>query len=83
MIENAENMCTEEVEIVSICFCAQNMTFTCHSLTEGCTVSLSDLDLTFKADLRLVPHAIHATQTGAKRCFILSGNTCHGSGNLL
>ena len=63
VIENAENTCPE-VEIVCICFCAQNMTFPCHSLTEGCLVSLSDLDLTIEeADVRLVPHAIHATQT--------------------
>ena len=25
--------------------------------------------------MRLVPHAIHATQTGAKRLFTLSGDT--------
>ena len=47
-------------------------------------MSLSDLVLTIeKADVRLVPHAIHATQTGAKRLVILSGSTCHGSGTLL
>ena len=83
VIENAENTCPE-VEIVCICFCAQNMTFPCHSLTEGCLVSLSDLDLTIEeADVRLVPHAIHATQTWAKRLVILSVSTCHGSGTLL
>ena len=60
------------------------MTFSCQSLTEGCLVSLSDLNLTIEeADVRLVLHAIHATQTGAKRLVILSGRTCHGSGTLL
>ena len=39
-IENAENMCQEEVETVFICFCAQNMTFPCQSRTEGYLVSL-------------------------------------------
>ena len=28
-----------------------------------------------EADVRSVPHAIHATQTGGKRLFILSGDT--------
>ena len=52
VIENAENMCPE-VEIVLICYCAQNMTFPCQSLTEGCLVSLSNLDLTIEeADVR-------------------------------
>ena len=47
-------------------------------------MSLSDLVLTIKEeDVRLVPHAIHSTQTGAKRCVILSGSTCIGSGTLL
>ena len=60
------------------------MTFLYQSLTEGCLVSLSDLDLTIEEiDVRLVLHAIHATQTRAKRCVILSGRTCHGSGTLL
>ena len=67
VIENAENTCTEEVETIFICFCAQNMTFPCHSLTEGCLVSLSDLDLAIiEIDVRLVLHAIHATQARAK-----------------
>ena len=44
----------------------------------------SDLVFTIEeADVRLVPHAIHATQTGAKRCVIISGSTCIGSGTLL
>ena len=47
-------------------------------------MSLSELVLTIEeADVRLVPHAIHATQAGAKRLVILSGSTCHGSGTLL
>ena len=47
-------------------------------------MSLSDLVFTIEeADLRLVPHAIHATQTGAKGCVILSDSTCIGSGTLL
>ena len=38
-------------------------------------MSLS-MDLTIEeADVRLVSHAIHATQTGAKRLVILSGDT--------
>ena len=61
MIRNAENTCPEEAETVFICFCAN---FPCQSLTEGCLVSLSDLVLTIEeADVPLVPHAIHATQT--------------------
>ena len=63
--ENAANMCTE-VEIVFSCFSARIMLLPCHSLTEGCLMSLSELDLTIEeADVRLVPHAIHKTQTGA------------------
>ena len=63
-LENAENTYTEEVKTVFICFCAQNMIFPCQSLTEGCIVLTSDLDLTFKgADVLLVPNVIHATQT--------------------
>ena len=47
-------------------------------------MSLSDLVLTIEeADVRLVSHAIHATQTGAKKLVILSGSTCIGSGTLL
>ena len=47
-------------------------------------MSLSDLVLTIEeADVRLVPHAIHATQTGAKGYIILSGSTCIGSVTLL
>ena len=47
-------------------------------------MSLSDLVLTIEeADVRLVPHAIHTKPTGAKRCVILSGSTCIGSGTLL
>ena len=39
-------------------------------------MSLSELDLTIEeADERLVPHAIHETQTGAKRLVILSCDT--------
>ena len=52
------------------------MLLSCQSLTEGCLISSSELDLTIEeADVRLVPHAIHATQTGAKRLVILSGDT--------
>ena len=79
MIENVEYTCSEEV-----CFCAQNMTFPCQSLAEGCHVSLSDLNLPIEeADVRSVLHAIHVTQTGANRSIFLSGRTCHGSGTLL
>ena len=47
-------------------------------------MSLSDLVLTIEeAAVLLVLHAIHATQTGAKRCVILSGSTCIGPGTLL
>ena len=47
-------------------------------------MSLSDSDLNIEeADVQLVPHAIHATQAGAKRLVILSGRTCHGSDTLL
>ena len=39
-------------------------------------MTLSELDLNIEeADVQLVPHAIHATQTGAKRLAILSGDT--------
>ena len=39
-------------------------------------MSLSELNLTIEeADVRLVPHAIHATQAEAKRLVILSGDT--------
>ena len=39
-------------------------------------MSLSEFDLTIEeADVRLVPHAIHAKHTGAKRLVILSGDT--------
>ena len=39
-------------------------------------MTLSELDLTIEeADVQLVPHASHATQTGAKRLVILSGDT--------
>ena len=52
------------------------MLLPCQSLTEGCLMTLSELDLIIEeADVRLVPHAIHATQTGAKRLVILSGDT--------
>ena len=45
---------------------------------------LSGLDLIIKeADMRLVPHAINATHTGAKTLAILSGNTCHGSSTFI
>ena len=75
MTENAANMYTE-VKIVFSCFSAQNMILPCQSLTEGCLISLSELVLTIEeADVRLVPHAIHATQTGAKRLVILSDDT--------
>ena len=40
VIKNAENTYPKEVETVFICFCAQNMTFPCQSLTEGCRVLL-------------------------------------------
>ena len=76
-IENAEYTCLEGVETVFICFCVQNMTCPCQSLTEGCLVSLSDLDLTIEeVDVRLVLHAIHATQTGAKSVcsYVLCGH---------
>ena len=47
-------------------------------------MSLSELVLTIEeADVWLVPHAIHATQTGVKRLVILSRSTCHGSSTLL
>ena len=60
MVENAENTCPE-VEKLFICFCAQNMSFTSQLLTEGCLISLSDLDLTIEeAGVLLVPHAIYA-----------------------
>ena len=82
VIEN-ENTCPE-AETVFTCFCAQNMTFPCQSLREGCHASLSDLDLTIEeADVQLVPNTFHATQPLAKRLVILSGCTCHGSGTLL
>ena len=75
VIENAANMCPE-VEIVFSPFSAQNLILPCPFLIEGCLISLSELDFTIKeADVRLVPHAIHATQTGAKRLVILSGDT--------
>ena len=75
VIENAANVCTEVI-IVFSCFSAQNMLLPCQSLTEGCLMSLSELDLTIEeADVQLVPHAIHAAQTGAKRIVILSGDT--------
>ena len=75
IIENAANM-YPEVEIVFSCFSAQNMLLSCQSLTEGCLMSISEFELTIEeADVRLVPHAIHATQTGAKRLVILSGDT--------
>ena len=75
VIENAANMCPE-IEIAFSCFSAQNILLPCQSLTEGCLMSLSELDLTIEeADVRLVLHAIHATQTGAKRLVILSGDT--------
>ena len=52
------------------------MLLPCQSLTEGCLMTLSELDLTIEeADVLLVPHVIHATQTGAKRLVILSGDT--------
>ena len=52
------------------------MLLPCQSLTEGCLMSLSELDLTIEeADVRLGPYAIHATQTRAKRLVILSGDT--------
>ena len=44
VIENAANMCPE-VEIVFSCFSAQNILLLCQSLTEGCLMSLSKLDL--------------------------------------
>ena len=75
VIENATNVCPE-VEIVFSCFSAQNILLPCQSLTEGCLMSLSELDLTIEeTDVRLVPHAIHAIQTGAMRLVILSGDT--------
>ena len=52
VIEHANNTCPEEVETVFICLCAQNMTFLCQSLTEDCLVSLSDLVLTIKRQMR-------------------------------
>ena len=71
VFENAANMCPE-VEIVFSCFSAQNMLLPCQSLTEGCLMSLSK-DLTIEeADVRLVPHAIHATQIGAtETCYCI------------
>ena len=75
MIGNAVNM-YPELEIVYSCFTAQNILLPGESLTEGCLMSLSELELTIKeADARLVLHTIHATQTGAKRLVILSGDT--------
>ena len=44
MIENAANM-YPEVIIVFSCFSAQNMLLPCQSLTEGCLMTLSELDL--------------------------------------
>ena len=47
-------------------------------------MSLSDLVLTIEeADVRLVLHAFHATQTRANGLVILFGSTCHGSDTLL
>ena len=75
VIENAENMCPE-VELVFSGFCAQSMSLPCQSQKEGCLLSLPELDLTIEeADVRLIPHSIHATQAGAKRLVILSGDT--------
>ena len=75
VIGNAANVCPE-VEIVFSCFSAQNMLLPCQSLTEGCLMSLSEFYLTIEeTDVRLVPHAIHATQTRAKGLVILSGDT--------
>ena len=45
VVENAENTCPE-VEILSICFCVQNMSFSCQSLADGCLMLLLELDLT-------------------------------------
>ena len=44
MIENAANMYPEVIIVLS-CFSAQNMLLPCQSLTEGCLMSLSELDL--------------------------------------
>ena len=52
MIENAANM-YPEVEIVFSCFTVQNMLLPCKSLTEGCLMSLSELDFNIEeADVR-------------------------------
>ena len=73
VIEHAEHVCPE-VELVFSS--AQSMSLPCQSLKEDCLLSLPDLDLTIEeADVRLVPHAIHATQTGAKRLVFLSSDT--------
>ena len=75
MIKNAANMYPIGWNSVQL-FQSSNMLLPCQSLTEGCLMSLSELDLTMEeADVWLVSHAIHATQTGAKRLAILSGIT--------
>ena len=76
--EKSENKCPE-VEIVFSNFYAQRMSFPCQILKEDCLMSLPELDLNIEeADVRLTPHAMHATRTGAKRLVIL--DACWGRG---
>ena len=73
--ENAENK-YPEVEIVFSNFCAQSMSLPCQIFKEDCHMSLPELDMNIEeADVWLMPHAMHATRTGAKRLVILSGDT--------
>ena len=73
VIEHAEYV-YPEVELVFSS--AQSMSLPRQSPKEDCLLSLPDLDLTIEeADVWLAPHAIHATQTGAKRFVFLSSDT--------
>ena len=73
--ENAENKCPE-VEIVFSHFCAQSMSLPCQFFKEDYLMSLPELDLKIEdAGVRLMPYAMYATRTGAKRLVILSCDT--------
>ncbi|KAL4238796.1 hypothetical protein ACF0H5_003503 [Mactra antiquata] len=48
----------------------------CTSIMEGECKAFPELDIDIEeADVRLIPHALHATRQGLERCVLLSGDT--------
>lgn len=48
----------------------------CRAIINGCDVTLPDLDIEIEeADVRMIPHAVHAVNSGASRVVLLSNDT--------